>query len=319
MNDVVGIGSALLDLTFEVKESVLSDLGLKKGTMHLIDEARSKEILDHMKGYPVQVTPGGSAANTMAGVANLGGSSMFVGKVGVDPHGKRYTEDTAKTGVVPRIGTHRSMTGHAITFITPDSERTFATHLGAALHLTSEDVAEEDIRQSKILHIEGYILEGELKKASVHAMEIAKKHGVKISIDLADPSLITRNLGEFKGIVRNYADIVFANEDEAQAFSGERGADALEYLHRLCEVAVVKLGADGSLIRSGDRVHAIQAYKTNVINTNGAGDMYAAGVLYGISHGLPIDRAGRIGSYAASLVVAGVGARFDGRIDISAV
>jgi len=316
VSEVIGIGSALLDFTYEVDNDILKKLGLKKGTMSLITEAGSEKILQKMKEYPVKVSPGGSAANTMAGIAVLGGSGAFIGKVGNDINGKVYIAETEKFGVKAYINSTDTMTGHAITFITPDSERTFATNLGAALSLRPDDVSEEAIRKSAILHIEGYLLEGDLKDASVHAMELAKKHKVKISVDLADPSLITRNLGEFKGIVRNYADIVFVNEDEAEAFTQKKSREALDFIHLFCEVAVVKLGAGGSLIKQGDMVYTVKPEKTKVVNTNGAGDMYAAGILFSIANGIPMERAGRIASYAAAKVVGQAEARLNERIDV---
>lgn len=319
VSEVIGIGSALLDFTYEVDDDILKKLGLKKGTMSLITESGSEKILQKMKEYPVKVSPGGSAANTMAGIAVLGGSGAFIGKVGKDINGKIYITETEKFGVKAHINSTDAMTGHAITFITPDSERTFATNLGAALSLRPEDVSEDAIKKSGILHVEGYLLEGDLKSASVHAMELAKKHNVKISVDLADPSLITRNIGEFKGIVRNYADIVFVNEDEAEAFTQKTGREALDFIHLFCEVAVVKLGAEGSLIKQGDRVYAVEPVKTKVVNTNGAGDMYAAGILYGIANGIPMERAGRIASYAAAQVVGRAEARLNERIDVSSI
>ncbi|MBP7585455.1 MAG: adenosine kinase [Spirochaetes bacterium] len=319
MNDVIGIGSALLDLTYEVGYDFLKELGLKKGTMQLIDESTSRKVLAKLEGIPGSVTPGGSAANTMAGIANLGGTSAFIGKVGRDARGDLYIEESGRAGVKCLINRHESLTGHAIALITPDSERTFATHLGAALHLSPEDVPAEEIQNSRILHVEGYLLEGDMKEASIAAMEIAKQNGVKISIDLADPSLITRNLGEFKRIVRNFADVVFVNEEEARAFTAKDAAEAIHIIYLISEVAVVKLGAEGSLIKAEDRVHTVSPCKTKVANTNGAGDMYAAGLLYGLARKMPIEEAGKLASYASSLVVAQVGARLTEKIDHSRV
>jgi sugar/nucleoside kinase (ribokinase family) len=315
LNDVVGIGSALLDLTYEVDYEFLKELKLKKGTMQLVDESASRFILSRLEGVRGAVTPGGSAANTMAGIANLGGTSAFIGKVGRDPQGDYYIKESEREGVKCLINRHESLTGHAIAFITPDSERTFATHLGAALHLGPEDVRDDEIKNSRILHVEGYLLEGDLKEASIRAMETAKENGVKISIDLADPSLITRNLGEFKRIVRNFADIVFVNEDEARAFTSSDAIEAIHSIYLISEIAVVKLGEEGSLIKAADRVHTIKPCRTKVANTNGAGDMYAAGLLFGIARQMPIEEAGKLASYASSLVVAQVGARLTEKID----
>lgn len=321
MFDVAGMGSALMDFTIEADDKLLDQLELKKGNMHLIDEASSRKILDKIKDYRMIKTPGGSAANTVAGVAALGGKSVFIGKIGNDTYGDLYRDESEKMGVVTRLGRHERLTGHAITFITPDSERTFATHLGAALYFRKQDIDEKDIKNSKILHIEGYLLEDpDLKAASIYAMEIAKANKVKISVDLADPSLIKRNLGEFKKLMKEFTDIIFVNEEEAISFSGTAEEQALKYLSEFCDIAVVKLGAKGSIIGKGaNNVYKIPSYKTSVVNTNGAGDMYAAGFLYALARNYPLERAGRIASYVASLVVAQVGARLSEKPDINQI
>jgi sugar/nucleoside kinase (ribokinase family) len=314
--DVLGIGSALLDFTVMVQDDDLKKLGLRKGGMQLIDADRSREILATLEGKPMEITPGGSSANTLAGISTLGGRGMFLGKVGNDAHGDRYIRDTERTGVKAEIGRHDSMTGHAITFITPDSERTFATHLGAALQLNRDDVREEFVKNSKIIHIEGYLFEPpNLREACLRALEMAKRNRVLVSIDLSDPGLIDRIRPIFEEVARDYANIIFVNEDEARAFTGKEQGDALNFISRLCDFAVVKLGPGGSLIHSGGAVYRIPVFNTKVVNTNGAGDMYAAGVLYGISRGLDPERSGRIGSFVSSRVVAQVGARFPGRIN----
>jgi len=316
--DVIGIGSPLLDFIFEVDDNILAEMNLKKGEMHLIDEKKSKEILKRLEKHEVKTAPGGSAANTLAGVSILGGSAVFLGKIGKDEHGDFYELKTNDHGVYSRLTKHELVaTGHTITFITPDSERSFATHLGAALHFRKEDIIEEDIKNSKILHIEGYQLEDpELKEASLHAMKIAKNNGVKISIDLADPALIRRNLNQLKEIVKNYADIIFVNEKEAEAFTGKKEEEALHEICDMCEIAIVKLGEKGSLIKANGRVYKIPIHKVNVVNTTGAGDAYAAGILYSIANNIDIKRAGMIAAYISAEVVANTGARLDKIKDI---
>lgn len=312
MTDVIGIGSALLDFIIEVDDGVLAEMDLTKGEMHLIDEDQSAKILKKIEDYSVLTSPGGSAANTLAGVGVLGGSALLMGKVGNDKHGAVYEQKTSEGGVDVKLGKHDSITGHAITFITPDKERTFATHLGAAVYFRQEDVYEDEIKNSKILHIEGFQLEDpELKKASLYAMKIAKDNGVKVSIDLADPALIKRNLESFKDIVKDYADIIFVNETEAEAFTGKKEEEALHDIYDMCEVAIVKLGGEGSLIKAKDLVYKIPINEVKVVNTNGAGDAYAAGFLYSIAKDIPIERAGKIAAYISSQVVASNGARVE--------
>ncbi len=318
--DVLGMGSALLDFIVEVDDADLEKFGLKKAGMQLIDDKRSKEILSSLEGRILEISPGGSSANTLAGISNLGGKGIFMGKVGYDKHGDLYIESTERAGVTPLIGRHKSMTGHAITFITPDSERTFATHLGAALQFSRDDIREEQIKNSKILHIEGYLFEPPgLREACMRALEYAKRNNVLISVDLSDPGLIDRIFDTFMHVVKDYANIVFVNEEEARAFTSKHKEDALNDLYDHCDFAVVKLGNDGSLIKSGDKIYRIKPVHTHVVNTNGAGDMYAAGVLYAISHGYGPELAGRIGSYVASKVVSQVGARLPGRISLESI
>lgn len=318
--DVVGIGSPLIDFTINIGDEVLEELDFKKGHMHLIDEKKSKEIFDKIKNYKIEKTPGGSSANTLAGLAMLGGKGALFGKVGNDANADYYISETERAGIKANLGRHDSMTGHAITLITSDSERTFATHLGAALHFRKQDVSEDEIKSGNILHIEGYLLElPEIREAVIYAMEIAKKNNAKISIDLADPGLISRVFNVIEKIVKDYADIVFVNEFEAKAFTGKEEEEALKIIQSMCEIAVVKLGGSGSLIQKDRVTYRIPAYKTDVVNTNGAGDMYAAGVLYGIAKNLPIDKAGKIGSYASSLVVSQVSTRLAKKINIKKI
>lgn len=316
-NDVVGIGSPLLDFIVEVEEGILIEMDLQKGQMHLIDENKSKEIMKKLGRYEVKTSPGGSSANTLAGIAVLGGKACFIGKIGKDAHGDVYEQKSQEDGVKTKLNRTDKATGHAITFITPDTERTFATHLGAALHFRKEDVYEEEIANSKILHIEGYQLEDPLiKEAAIHAMKIAKANNVKVSIDLADPGLIKRNLESLKSIVKEYGDIIFVNEKEAEAFTGKKEEEALQKIYSTCELAIVKLGSKGSLIKYKNMIYKIPIYETKVVNTNGAGDAYAAGILYSLAKDLPIEKAGKIAAYISSKVVASTGARIK-EIDIS--
>ncbi len=309
---VVGIGSALLDFTFEVNDSFLNEIGLRKGEMQLIGKEKSEEILKRLKNFPVKISPGGSASNVIAGVSYLGENSAFIGKIGNDSHGKIYEEKTKEAGVNALFSRHETeLTGHAITFITPDFERTFAVHLGSSLHFKKENINEDAIKESRILHLEGYQLgDEELKKAVYRAVKIAKENNLLISLDLSDSGLIKNNLSIFKDFIKENVNIVFANESEAKAFTGKNAEDALGEMSKICDITIIKLGEKGSLIKFENKTYKIPAYKTKVINTNGAGDMYAAGILYGIINNLDLEKSGRIASYAASLVVGKPEARY---------
>ncbi len=318
--DVTGIGSALLDFMVEVDDKFISSLGLKKGEMHLIDAERSREIFEILRNMNIHIAPGGSSANTVAGMAVLGGKGAFIGRVASDEYGKTYVDKTVEAGVTSFISKGAGMTGHAITFITPDSERTFATHLGAAIELSADEIDYSVIENSSILHLEGYLFEPEnLREVCYRSMKCAKENGVLISIDLADPGLVGRIKDVFVDAAEKYADIIFVNEEEAAAFTGVRDKDALEILSGYSSTAIVKLGAMGSLIKSENKTVSIDVVKTEVVNTNGAGDMYAAGFLFGLTSGKSVEESGKIASYAASLAVASSGARVDGKVDLKGI
>ncbi len=309
--DILGIGSPLLDFIVEVDDPFLKAIGLNKGEMHLVDEKKSKDIFEKIKNKHISIIPGGSAANTAAGVSFLGGRAAFHGKIGDDSHGAHYEKKNKEHGIDSKLAKHNTITGHAITFITPDGERTFAVNLGAAFHFTKEDLNEEDIKQSKILHVEGYLLEHEhQREAALHAMKIAKENNVKISIDLGDPALVKRAINHFKNIITKYADIVFANQAEAKVLTGINDEEkALHELSKMCKLAVVKLGERGSIIKHNGKVYRIESHKVKVVDTNGAGDMYAAGILYGIANELSIEESGNLASKHAAMVVSQRGAR----------
>ena len=318
--DAIGIGSALLDFIVEVDDKFIERLGLTKGNMHLIDARQSKEILQLISSMNMYTAPGGSSANTIAGIAMMGGKASFVGNAGSDENGRIYIDKTLEAGATSFIRRGEGITGHAITFITPDSERTFATHLGAAVELSADDIDFSIISNSSILHLEGYLFESNnLRDVCYRSMKKAKDNGVLISIDLSDPALVLRIRDVFNDVVVHYADIIFANEEEAFAFTGLKERDALNALSNNSFAAVVKLGARGSLIQSEGRVIDIDVVDTDVVNTNGAGDMYAAGLLYGIASNMSIELSGKMASYAASLAVSSPWARAETKIDFKGI
>ncbi|MCA9459432.1 MAG: adenosine kinase [Nanoarchaeota archaeon] len=308
--DVIGFGSPLLDLLVEVEDFFLEELELKKGEMHITSEERALEILEKLNGHNIDECAGGSCANTIYGIAYLGGKSAFCGVVGDDEHGKTYDLSFNHKNNKNILHKINKKTGHAITFITNDSQRTFATHLGAAIEFKKHHVLEEDIIKAKILHVEAYQIEGEeTKEAMIEAMNFAKKHNIKISLDLSDPALIKRQKKYLEEIVEKYIDIIFANEEEAKEYTGLEEKDALNFFGNLCEIAIVKLGAKGSLIKTQNKIFEIPAEKIIVKDTTGAGDMFAAGFLYGITNNKSIEEAGKIATENAAKVVSQIGAR----------
>ncbi len=311
--DVLGIGNALVDFLAEVDEAELVLAGLAKGEMRLVDEATARATLDRLQaGKPsMKIMPGGSCANTISGVARLGGTAAFHGAVGADRYGDRFEQALVADGV--RSGVRRradGLTGHAIAFITPDGQRTFAVHLGAALSYREEEVLEEEIRQSSILHLEGYLFDAPtLRKAAERAMGYAQRYGVMVSVDLADPGVVRRNRAFVEDVVQHRTGVLFANEEEAMALTELPAEQAVRRLAERVEVAVVKCGGHGSLLQRGERLVRVAARRSKAVDTTGAGDLYAAAVLYGLCRGWDLERCGRVASHVAGLIVEQIGAR----------
>ncbi|HRY82687.1 MAG TPA: adenosine kinase [Candidatus Moranbacteria bacterium] len=312
--DILGIGSPLLDIVINVSNDMLRKLNFKKGSMNLISKKESKNILKLFRNIKYELTPGGSVSNTISGANILGSRVSFLGIVGKDAYGKKYHAKIKKEGIDSHLHYHeKDATGHVIVLVTPDGERTMATHLGASLNFTKEHIKKDLIINSRILHIEAYQLENSItRQAVLHAIQIAKKNSVLISLDLSDTELIQRNKKLFKNIIKEHIDIVFANEKEAVEFAGKK--NPLEALHKIaknCNIAIVKLGEKGSLIKKGKNVFKIKSQKVDVINTNGAGDTYAAGILHGLINNLDLQEAGEMASHISALVVGSSGARLD--------
>lgn len=307
----VGFGSPLMDITIRVTDEQLNGLGLQKGTMRLVDERESHNILSKFNSSQFLMTPGGSSANTMAGISILGGRSLLQGKIGDDPIGEKYKLLTNCLGVTTAFATGKSITGHAITLITPDGERTFATCLGSASEFNEKDIDIDSLANCKFLHIEGFMLENPVQMAACRrGAEIAKESGALISIDLSDPALVLRAGLSFVDFIKKYANIVFANEKEVMAFTSlSSPAKGAAELAMFCDLAVVKLGPAGSILKTAKEEINIPAMGEEVVNTNGAGDMYAAGILFGLGEGLGLEKSGLLGSHGAGLVVAQEGAR----------
>jgi sugar/nucleoside kinase (ribokinase family) len=305
---VLGIGNALIDVLISITDdTVLQKFGLPKGSMTLVDAILSAEIKKETKNSTRSIQTGGSAANTIHGIAKLGGQCGYIGKISDDEFGNFYLEDFKKNQINTHFYFSETGTGHATGLISPDSERTFGTYLGAAMELTAEEMSHEIFQNYGILHIEGYLVQNHTLIET--AMRIAKENGLLVSIDMASFNIVAANLDFLHDMIRKYVDIVFANEDESQALTGKTPEAALSEIAGMCKIAVVKLGANGSLIQSGDRVIRIDAISAKSIDTTGAGDIYASGFLYALSENLDLEVAGKIGSLLAGNVVEVVGAK----------
>ena len=309
MFDIVGIGSALVDITINVEDSFLEKEKLPKGGMTLVDGTRSNELIFKFHETKKDLSPGGATANVMASFALCGGKGAFVGKVGSDTIGEFFRNETEKAGVRFLGLPSKTSTGKVLCFITPDGQRTFATHLGAAVEMKPEELPADFLNQAPILHVEAYLVFN--RELILHILETAKKNHQKVSFDLSSFNVVRQNLDFLKEITSKNIDILFANEDESLAFTGLPPRPSLDLFSTLCPIAIVKEGAEGSHIAEGENRFFIPPEKVTAIDTNGAGDAYAGGVLFGISRGIGLEISGRIGSKAGALAVSQRGARLN--------
>ncbi|MDX9847245.1 MAG: adenosine kinase [Tenuifilaceae bacterium] len=310
MAKVFGIGNALVDIMTSLKsDELLETLNLPKGSMQLVNETTINSAMEKTKGLPQTLASGGSAANTINGLANLGIKTAFVGKVGNDELGKFFHDDMVKAGISPKLLSSKSATGRALALVSPDSERTFAVNLGAAIELVPEDINRDFFDGYDYLHIEGYLVQNHalIEKA----IKTAKSAGLKISLDMASYNVVESNLEFLTRIVDEYVDIVFANEEESKAFTHKSPEESLDIIAKKVEIAIVKLGSKGSLIKKADDVYQVGVIKVNSIDTTGAGDLYASGFLYGLSRGLSLEKCGQIGAILSGRVIEVIGPKMD--------
>jgi sugar/nucleoside kinase (ribokinase family) len=310
--DVVGIGNAIVDVFSAADDALLERLGLRKGAMTLIDMARA-EALYHAMGTGREVS-GGSAANTLAGVASFGGRAGFIGKVAADQFGGIFRHDIRAIGVVfdTPPAESGSPTARSLIFVTPDAQRTMQTYLGACLELGPEDVDPDLVARAKVLYMEGYLYDPpQAKEAFIKAASLAHAAGRKVSLTLSDNFCVDRHREAFQQLVRDHVDILFANEGEIRSLWQVEDFDAaLQATRGTCEVAALTRSAKGSLILAGDEVHVIDAAPVSrLVDTTGAGDLYAAGFLYGYTQDRPLAECGRLGSIAAAEIISHYGAR----------
>jgi sugar/nucleoside kinase (ribokinase family) len=310
MDKILGIGNALVDvMTLIDNDKVLEKFSLPKGSMQLVDGEKSALIKSETINFKRNMTSGGSAANTIHGLGMLGINSGFIGSVGKDETGDFFENDMKRAGVKTFLSRRNTSTGTAIALISDDSERTFATHLGAAIELASGDLYPGEFKDFSILYLEGYLI---LNKTLVErACILAKENNMKIAIDLSSYNVVDAKLADFKEIIEKYVDIIFANEEESKSFTGSEPEKALTQLSKLCEIAIIKVGKDGSLIKKGEEIIRIGTIPVNCIDTTGAGDLYASGFLYGYANGYSLEKCGLFGSILAGHVIEIVGARID--------
>jgi sugar/nucleoside kinase (ribokinase family) len=311
--DVFGMCNAIYDLQAEVEDAVLEELDLQKGSMRLLEAAQQRRIVPRVYTHIVHSEAGGSGANTMFGVALLGGTACFTSRVGSDEHARLYREGLAARGVKANLGAAAGDTGVCLIFVTPDAERTMCTYLGCSRELEAGDVHVADLRASKYLYVTGYLWDTESQKEAVlHAMREANRAGVRVALSLSDPFCVHRHKEDFLRIAQEHVDVLIGNREEAQALTDTGSPwEALRALARYSDLAVITMDEQGSLLRQGDWMLETPAYRVAPVDTTGAGDMFAAGILYGLTQGLPLQVTARIAAYAAAQVVAKLGPRLE--------
>ena len=312
MKSILGIGNALTDILAVLPDDgLLNQYHLPKGSMQHVDMETGDKIWSALKPLGVKYVAGGSAANTITCAAIFGMQASFIGKIGDDELGLLFKSDQEQYGVKTMLlkGSHSS--GRSMVFVSGgNAERTFAVYLGAALDLVPEDLKPEYFVGYDYFHIEGYLVQNQALIR--RAVELAKAAGCIISLDMASYNVVESNNAFLHDIVDNYVDIVFANETEAYAFTKlDDPEESLNDISGRCRIAVVKVGKDGSWVKSGDEKYYIPAWPAATIDATGAGDTYAAGFLYAHSEGMPLKVCGEIGSIIAAKVVEVIGTKID--------
>jgi len=311
--DVLGIGNAIFDVLVRTDEKFLADHGMTKGGMALIDEARAASIYRDMG--PATEMSGGSAANTIVGIANLGARAAYVGKVKDDQIGKLYTHDIRAAGVAydTKSAAGGPATGCSYILVTPDGERTMNTYLGAAQDLTVADINPAQIEASRIVYLEGYLWDPKnAKEAFVKAAAIAHGAGRQVALTLSDSFCVDRYRDEFLDLMRKgTVDLIFANESELHSLYQTADFDtALKQLRQDTKLGVVTRSEKGCVVASSDGVVAVPAFPIReLVDTTGAGDLFAAGFLFGLVRDAGFENAGRLGGLAAAEVIQHIGAR----------
>jgi sugar/nucleoside kinase (ribokinase family) len=310
--DVVGIGNAIVDVLVQADDAFLSTHGLAKGTMTLIDAARA-DALYAVMGPGVEES-GGSAGNTMAGIASLGGAGAYIGKVRNDQLGEVFRHDITAIGVRFATAPARSgpPTARSFIIVTPDAQRTMNTYLGACVDLGPEDIDHEIIDAAQVTYLEGYLFDPpRAKEAFRKAAQRAHSAGRRVSLSLSDPFCVGRHRAEFRDLVTHHVDILFANEAEICSLYETDDFDAAaREVRRHCDVAALTRSEKGSVVVTQDHTHMIDAARVaRVVDTTGAGDLYASGFLYGLTHGRDLATCGKLGSLCAAEAISHFGAR----------
>lgn len=306
MNKIIGIGNALVDVLVRLDDDRTLDMfHLPKGSMQLLDNDRYHQIHQFFTTQKSYMTTGGSACNTMLALANLGEHTGIIGKVGDDALGEFFRRNSMEHGIDARLESCELPTGVASIFISPDGQRTFGTYLGAAGSMSVGELTPATLKGYTYLYIEGYLVQNH--DLMIRACQLAREAGMTVCYDLASYNIVEADRDFITHVVDEYADIVFANEDEARVFTSRTGQEALDELARHCDVVVMKVGAAGAYIKRGSEQTHIPAKNVKVTDTNAAGDYFAAGFLYGYMRGCGLNTCGRIGTELSGAIIQVVG------------
>ncbi|MGQ0823849.1 MAG: adenosine kinase [Actinomycetota bacterium] len=309
--DVLGIGNALVDVLSHETDAFVESMELNRGAMTLIDEARAHTLYGAM-GPGVEIS-GGSAANTIVGLAHFGATAAYVGKVRDDQLGTVFAHDIRSTGVrfESPAASDGPSTGRCLIVVTPDAQRTMNTYLGASAYLGPEDVDVELVAAARVVYLEGYLWDRpEAKEAYRKAARIAHEAGHEVSLTLSDPFCVDRHRSEWRSLVADEVDILFANEAEICSLYECDFDSAKRQVDRHCKIAALTRSARGSVIVAGGSTATVGAHRVDrLVDTTGAGDLYASGFLFGYTQGLGLDTCARLGSLAAAEVISHLGAR----------
>lgn len=312
--DLYALGNALVDVEIEVNETELERLGVEKGVMTLVDEERHDYLLSHLKGSIHQRASGGSAANSVIALAQLGGKAFHSCKVAKDEAGVFYSDDLDNAGVTNTLGQledNHGTTGKCLVMITPDADRTMNTFLGISSELKEQDINYNALAQSEYLYIEGYLVSSpEAHMAAIKARNFARENNVKVATTLSDPNMVRFFKPEIEQILDGGVDLLFCNDDEALEYTGvDQVEDALKILKQQAKQVVITLGKQGALVFDGDTLHKIEPFSVKAVDTNGAGDMFAGAFMFAMTNGLSLADAGKLASYASAHLVTQFGPR----------
>lgn len=315
---VYGIGAALVDTEIQVQDDELAAMGVEKGLMTLVDEARQQELLDKLQGHLVhsRKASGGSGCNSVVAAAYFGAKAYYSCKVAADDHGDFFLSDIRDAGVDANFEAQRDagVTGKCLVLISPDAERSMNTHLGISADLSQKELNEQALADSAYYYMEGYLVTSDTgRAAAIRGRHVAEQNGVKTALSFSDPGMVEFFRDGLNDMLGNGVDLLFCNEAEALQWVGSDSLDdAVAAIKAVAKQFAITLGAKGALVFDGEQLHNIAPFAVNAVDSNGAGDMFAGAFLYAISHGHSAAEAGKLASRAAAEVVSDYGPRLKG-------